>query len=307
MNSDVINTSTNTSTITSTQGALLRHAVEIESPLQVMGTINAYTAMMAEKSGAKAIYLSGAGVANASYGLPDLGMTSLDNVLTDVRRITAASALPLLVDVDTGWGSAFNISRTIKEMVKAGAAGIHIEDQVQTKRCGHRPGKEIVSQQEMVDRIKAAVDARTNDLVIMARTDALAVEGMDSAIERAVACVEAGADMIFPEAMTTLEQYRTFVDAIGVPVLANITEFGSTPLFTTEELNSVGVKLALYPLSAFRAMNAAALNVYQTLLNDGTQQSVLEQMQTREELYGFLDYHTYEQKLDALFDEGKEL
>lgn len=307
MNSDVTNTSTNTSTITSTQGALLRHAVEIESPLQVMGTINAYTAMMAEKSGAKAIYLSGAGVANASYGLPDLGMTSLDNVLTDVRRITAASALPLLVDVDTGWGSAFNISRTVKEMVMAGAAGIHIEDQVQTKRCGHRPGKEIVSQQEMVDRIKAAVDARTNDLVIMARTDALAVEGMDSAIERAVACVEAGADMIFPEAMTTLEQYRTFVDAIGVPVLANITEFGSTPLFTTEELNSVGVKLALYPLSAFRAMNAAALNVYQTLLNDGTQQSVLEQMQTREELYGFLDYHTYEQKLDALFDEGKEL
>lgn len=307
MNSDVTNTSTNTSTITSTQGALLRYAVEIESPLQVMGTINAYTAMMAEKSGAKAIYLSGAGVANASYGLPDLGMTSLDNVLTDVRRITAASALPLLVDVDTGWGSAFNISRTVKEMVKAGAAGIHIEDQVQTKRCGHRPGKEIVSQQEMVDRIKAAVDARTNDLVIMARTDALAVEGMDSAIERAVACVEAGADMIFPEAMTTLEQYRTFVDAIGVPVLANITEFGSTPLFTTEELNSVGVKLALYPLSAFRAMNAAALNVYQTLLNDGTQQSVLEQMQTREELYGFLDYHTYEQKLDALFDEGKEL
>ncbi len=293
--------------ISSTPGALFRHSVEIESPLQVMGTINAYTAMMAEKSGVKAIYLSGAGVANASYGLPDLGMTSLDNVLTDVRRITAASALPLLVDVDTGWGSAFNISRTVKEMIKAGAAGIHIEDQVQTKRCGHRPGKEIVSQQEMVDRIKAAVDARTNDLVIMARTDALAVDGMDAAIERAVTCVEAGADMIFPEAMTTLEQYRTFVDAVGVPVLANITEFGSTPLFTTEELNSVGVKLALYPLSAFRAMNAAALNVYQTLLNDGTQQSVLELMQTREELYGFLDYHAYEQKLDALFDEGKEL
>ncbi|MDX2505838.1 MAG: methylisocitrate lyase [Gammaproteobacteria bacterium] len=293
--------------ISSTPGALFRHSVEIESPLQVMGTINAYTAMMAEKSGVKAIYLSGAGVANASYGLPDLGMTSLDNVLTDVHRITAASALPLLVDVDTGWGSAFNISRTVKEMIKAGAAGIHIEDQVQTKRCGHRPGKEIVSQQEMVDRIKAAVDARTNDLVIMARTDALAVDGMDAAIERAVTCVEAGADMIFPEAMTTLEQYRTFVDAVGVPVLANITEFGSTPLFTTEELNSVGVKLALYPLSAFRAMNAAALNVYQTLLNDGTQQSVLELMQTREELYGFLDYHAYEQKLDALFDEGKEL
>lgn len=293
--------------INSTPGALFRHSVEIESPLQVMGTINAYTAMMAEKSGVKAIYLSGAGVANASYGLPDLGMTSLDNVLTDVRRITAASALPLLVDVDTGWGSAFNISRTVKEMIKAGAAGIHIEDQVQTKRCGHRPGKEIVSQQEMVDRIKAAVDARTNDLVIMARTDALAVDGMDAAIERAVTCVEAGADMIFPEAMTTLEQYRTFVYAVGVPVLANITEFGSTPLFTTEELSSVGVKLALYPLSAFRAMNAAALNVYQTLLNDGTQQSVLERMQTRDELYGFLDYHAYEQKLDALFDEGKEL
>lgn len=293
--------------ISSTPGALLRHSVAVESPLQVMGTINAYTAMMAEKSGVKAIYLSGAGVANASYGLPDLGMTSLDNVLTDVRRITAASAIPLLVDVDTGWGSAFNISRTVKEMAKAGAAGIHIEDQVQTKRCGHRPGKEIVSQQEMVDRIKAAVDARTNDLVIMARTDALAVDGMDAAIERAVTCVEAGADMIFPEAMTTLEQYRTFVDAVGVPVLANITEFGSTPLFTTEELNSVGVKLALYPLSAFRAMNAAALNVYQTLLNDGTQQSVLKLMQTREELYGFLDYHSYEQKLDALFEEGKEL
>ncbi|MCW8930756.1 MAG: methylisocitrate lyase [Gammaproteobacteria bacterium] len=290
-----------------TPGETLRNAVEASAPLQVMGTINAYTAMMAEKSGAKAIYLSGAGVANASYGLPDLGMTSLDNVLTDVRRITSASDLPLLVDIDTGWGSAFNISRTVKEMSRAGAAGVHIEDQVQTKRCGHRPGKEIVSQQEMVDRIKAAVDARENELVIMARTDALAVDGMDAAIERAVACVEAGADMIFPEAMNTLEQYRTFVEAVEVPVLANITEFGATPLFTTEELHSVGVKLALYPLSAFRAMNAAALNVYQTILNDGTQQPVLQQMQTREELYGFLDYHTYEQKLDALFEEGKEL
>jgi len=290
-----------------TPGAIFRNTVAAESPLQVMGTINAYTAMMAEKSGAKAIYLSGAGVANASYGLPDLGMTSLDNVLTDVRRITAASALPLLVDIDTGWGSAFNISRTVKEMGRAGAAGVHIEDQVQTKRCGHRPGKEIVSQQEMVDRIKAAVDARTDDLVIMARTDALAVDGMEAAIERAVACVSAGADMIFPEAMTTLDQYRTFVDAVEVPVLANITEFGATPLFTTEELHSAGVKLALYPLSAFRAMNAAALNVYQALLKDGTQQAVLEKMQTREELYGFLDYHTYEQKLDALFEEGKEL
>jgi len=262
---------------------------------------------MAEKSGAKAIYLSGAGVANASYGMPDLGMTSLDNVLTDVRRITSVTELPLLVDIDTGWGSAFNISRTVKEMTRAGAAGVHIEDQVQTKRCGHRPGKEIVSQQEMVDRIKAAVDARTNELVIMARTDALAVDGMDAAIERAIACVDAGADMIFPEAMTTLEQYRTFVEAVNVPVLANITEFGATPLFTTEELHSAGVKLALYPLSAFRAMNAAALNVYQTLLRDGTQQPALKQMQTREELYQFLDYHTYEQKLDALFEEGKEL
>ncbi|HHA18448.1 MAG TPA: methylisocitrate lyase, partial [Methylophaga sp.] len=239
-------------------------------------------------------------------GIPDLGMTSLDNVLTDVRRITSASTLPLLVDIDTGWGSAFNISRTIKEMSNAGAAGVHIEDQIQTKRCGHRPGKEIVSQSEMVDRIKAAVNARTDDLVIMARTDALAVAGMDAAIERAIACVEAGADMIFPEAMNTLEQYRCFVDAVGVPVLANITEFGATPLFTTDELNSVGVKLALYPLSAFRAMNAAALNVYQTLLNNGTQQPALKQMQTREELYEFLDYHHYEQKLDALFEKGKE-
>jgi len=288
-------------------GQRLRLAVATKQPLQVLGTINAYTAMMAERSGAKAIYLSGAGVANASYGLPDLGMTSLADVLIDVRRITAASTLPLLVDADTGWGSAFNISRTIKEMIAAGAAGVHIEDQVQAKRCGHRPGKEIVSQQEMVDRIKAAVDARTDDFVIMARTDALAVDGMDAAIERAVACVEAGADMIFPEAMTTLEQYRTFVDAVNVPILANITEFGATPLFTTEELASAGVKIALYPLSAFRAMNAAALNVYKSLLNDGTQQPQLEQMQTREELYEFLDYHTYEQKLDSLFADGKEL
>ncbi|MCU7834013.1 MAG: methylisocitrate lyase [gamma proteobacterium symbiont of Taylorina sp.] len=288
-----------------TPGAILRQAVAAENPLQVLGTINAYTAIMAEKSGAKAIYLSGAGVANASYGLPDLGMTSLDNVLTDVHRITAASALPLLVDVDTGWGSAFNIARTIKEMSRAGAAGIHLEDQVQAKRCGHRPGKEIISQQEMVDRIKAAVDARNDELVIMARTDALAVDGMDAAIDRAVACVEAGADMIFPEAMTTLEQYRTFVEAVGVPVLANITEFGTTPLFTTEELNSVGVKLALYPLSAFRAMNAAALSIYQNLLKEGTQQQVVGQMQSREELYEFLDYHAYEQKLDALFEAGK--
>lgn len=288
-------------------GQRLRHAVAEAQPLQVLGTINAYTAMMAQRSGAKAIYLSGAGVANASYGLPDLGMTSLCDVLTDVRRITAASDLPLLVDADTGWGSAFNISRTIREMIAAGAAGVHIEDQVQTKRCGHRPGKEIVSQQEMTDRIKAAVDARSNDFVIMARTDALAVEGMGAAIERALACVEAGADMIFPEAMTTLEQYREFVAAVQVPVLANITEFGSTPLFSTEQLDAAGVKLVLYPLSAFRAMNAAALNVYQTILKQGSQQAVLETMQTREALYEFLDYHSYEQKLDALFSQGKEL
>ncbi len=288
-------------------GQRLRQAVAEAHPLQVLGTINAYTAMMAEHSGAQAIYLSGAGVANASYGLPDLGMTSLADVLIDVRRITAASDLPLLVDADTGWGSAFNISRTVREMIAAGAAGMHIEDQVQTKRCGHRPGKEIVSQQEMVDRIKAAVDARTDDFVIMARTDALAVEGMEAAIERALACVDAGADMIFPEAMTTLDQYREFVDAVKVPVLANITEFGATPLFSAEELNTVGVKLVLYPLSAFRAMNAAALNVYQTILQQGSQQSSVDSMQTREELYKFLDYHSYEQKLDALFAQGKNL
>jgi len=240
---------------------------------------------MAKKSGAKAIYLSGAGVANASYGLPDLGMTSLDNVLTDVYRITGATDLPLLVDIDTGWGSSFNISHTVKEMIRAGAAGAHIEDQVKAKRCGHRPGKEIVSQQQMVDRISAAVDARTNDFVIMARTDALAVEGMDEAIERAIACV----------------------DAVKVPVLANITEFGETPLFTTKELSSVGVKLALYPLSAFRVMNAAALNMYQTLLQDGTQQSCIKSMQTRNELYEMLDYHSYEQKLDSLFAQKEQL
>ncbi len=289
-----------------TPGGRFRQAIAEEQPLQVVGAINAYTAMMAQRTGYKALYLSGAGVANASYGLPDLGMTSLDNVLTDVRRITAASDLPLLVDADTGWGSAFNISRTIKEMIRAGAAGIHIEDQVMAKRCGHRPGKAIVSQTEMVDRVKAAVDARTDDFVIMARTDALAVEGMDSAIERAIACVEAGADMIFPEAMVELEQYRQFSEAVGVPVLANITEFGATPLFTTEELGDSGVGLVLYPLSAFRAMNAAALNVYKTLRAEGTQQNVVDTMQTRMELYDFLDYHSYEQSLDALFADGKE-
>ncbi len=289
-----------------TPGQKFRQAVADNNPLQVLGTTNAYHAMMAEKSGAQAIYLSGGGVANASYGLPDLGMTSLTDVLADVRRITSAVDIPLLVDADTGWGSAFNISRTIKEMIASGAAGVHIEDQVMAKRCGHRPNKEIVSQQEMVDRIKAATDARTNDFVIIARTDALAVEGMESAIERALACVEAGADMIFPEAINTLEQYKVFVDAVNVPILANITEFGATPLFNTTELDSVGVKLVLYPLSGFRAANAAALQVFQAIINDGSQQGVVDIMQTRMDLYDFLDYHSYEEKLDSLFAEGKE-
>lgn len=287
-------------------GARFRQAIKDHSPMQVVGTVNAYCAMMAEQTGHHAIYLSGGGVANASYGLPDLGMTDLNDVLEDVRRITAASTLPLLVDIDTGFGGAFNIARTIQQMEKAGAAAVHIEDQVQQKRCGHRPNKAIVSQAEMVDRIKACVDARYDDnFVIMARTDALAVEGMDSAIERAVACVEAGADMIFPEAMLTLEQYREFVDAVKVPVLANITEFGATPLFSREELASAGVDLVLYPLSAFRAMNQAALNVYQHLLNDGHQRNVVDTMQTRMDLYDFLNYHDYEQKLDALFSKDK--
>jgi methylisocitrate lyase len=289
-----------------TPGAKLRQAVAEERPLQVVGAINAYHAMMAERTGYRAIYLSGGGVAAASYGLPDLGMTSLDNVLEDVHRITYASDVPLLVDADTGWGSAFNIARTVRQLIRGGAAGCHIEDQVAAKRCGHRPGKAIVSQAEMVDRIKAAVDARTDDFVIMARTDALAVEGMDAAIERAVACVEAGADMIFPEAMTELEQYRRFAAAVGVPVLANITEFGATPLFSTGELAEAGVALVLYPLSAFRAMNKAALDVYQAIRRDGTQAGVVETMQTRQELYDFLNYHGFEQKLDALFAAGKE-
>jgi methylisocitrate lyase len=260
--------------------------------------------MMAERVGYRAIYLSGGGVAAASYGLPDLGMTSLDNVLEDVHRITYATDLPLLVDIDTGWGSAFNIARTVKQMVRAGAAGAHIEDQVLAKRCGHRPGKAIVAKDEMADRIKAAVDARTEDFVIMARTDALAVEGMESAIERAIACVEAGADMIFPEAMLDLDQYRRFVAAVKVPVLANITEFGATPLFTADQLRDAGVGLVLYPLSAFRAMNKAALAVYEAIRRDGTQQGVVDLMQTRMELYDFLGYHAYEQKLDALFAKG---
>ncbi len=292
-------------TDTMSPGARLRGAVIDENPLQVVGAVNAYHAIMAEQVGYRALYLSGGGVAAASYGLPDLGLTSLDDVLADVRRITYVTELPLLVDADTGFGSsAFNIARTVKEMVRAGAAGVHIEDQVQAKRCGHRPGKAIVSKQEMCDRIKAAVDARGDDFVIMARTDALAVEGMESAIDRAVACVEAGADMVFPEAMVSLDQYREFVEAVRVPVLANITEFGATPLFTTEELDRVGVRLVLYPLSAFRAMNQAALSVYRTIREQGTQKNALERMQTRMELYDFLDYHAYEQKLDELFSKG---
>ncbi|MDX9768225.1 MAG: methylisocitrate lyase [Ectothiorhodospiraceae bacterium] len=283
-------------------GSRLRRAVAEEKPLQVVGAINAYHAMMAEQTGYRALYLSGGGVAAGSLGLPDLGISTLHDVLEDVRRITYVSQLPLLVDADTGFGSsAFNVARTVRELMRAGAAGCHIEDQVQAKRCGHRPGKAIVSKDEMVDRIRAAVDARSDDFVIMARTDALAVEGMDAAIERAVACVEAGADMIFPEAMATLEQYRRFSEAVSVPVLANITEFGSTPLFTTEELAGVGVGLVLYPLSAFRAMNQAALSVYQAIRRDGTQKNVVDLMQTRAELYDFLGYHAYEQKLDALF------
>lgn len=290
-----------------TPGARLRTAVEQERPLQVVGTINAYAAMLAERSGFRALYLSGAGVANASYGLPDLGITSLDNVLEDVRRITAATPLPLLVDGDTGWGGAFNIARTIKELIRAGAAGVHIEDQVQAKRCGHRPGKMIVSKGEMVDRIKAAVDARTDpDFVIMARTDAFAVEGMEAAIERACLCRDAGADMIFPEALTELEQYRTFAQAVKMPVLANITEFGKTPLFTIDELRAADVALALYPLSAFRAMSRAALNVYEAIRRDGTQRAVLDTMQTRAELYDVLNYYNYEKKLDELFEEDKD-
>ncbi|KXF81131.1 methylisocitrate lyase [Enterovibrio coralii] len=286
-------------------GKKFRQAVEAHKPLQVMGTINAYTAMMAEQVGHQAIYLSGGGVANASFGMPDLGMTSMNDVLEDARRITAASSLPLLVDIDTGFGGAFNIARTVKEMERAGVAAVHIEDQVAQKRCGHRPNKAIVSQSEMVDRVKAAVDAKQDsNFVIMARTDALAVEGMASAIERAIACVEAGADMIFPEAMNTLEQYKQFTDAVNVPVLANITEFGQTPLFSVPELGEVGVSLVLYPLSAFRAMNQAALNVYQQVKVDGHQRNVVATMQTREELYHYLGYHEYEQKLDKLFNEN---
>ncbi|MFP6798543.1 MAG: methylisocitrate lyase [Pseudomonas sp.] len=284
-------------------GQRFRDAVAEEHPLQVIGAINANHALLAKRAGFKAIYLSGGGVAAGSLGLPDLGITGLDDVLTDVRRITDVCDLPLLVDVDTGFGaSAFNVARTVKSMIKFGAAAIHIEDQVGAKRCGHRPNKEIVTQQEMVDRIKAAVDARTDDsFVIMARTDALAVEGLNSALDRAAACVEAGADMIFPEAITELAMYKTFADQVKAPVLANITEFGATPLYTTEELASVDVGLVLYPLSAFRAMNKAAENVYMAVRRDGTQKNVVDTMQTRMELYERINYHAFEQSLDALF------
>lgn len=283
-------------------GARFRAALEAERPLQVVGTVNAYSALLAERAGFRALYLSGAGVANASFGLPDLGMTSLNDVCEDIRRITGATELPLLVDADTGWGAAFNIARTVKEMIRAGAAALHLEDQVSAKRCGHRPGKALVPAEEMCDRIRAAVDGRTDPAFgIMARTDAHAVEGQPQAIERAQAYVEAGADMIFAEALTTLDEYRQFTSAVSVPVLANITEFGKTPLFTTSELGETGVRLVLYPLSAFRAMSKAALGVYEELRREGTQRASLDAMQTRAELYDVLGYHDYEQKLDALF------
>jgi len=283
-------------------GARFRAALKAEKPLQIIGAINAYHAMLATQSGFQAIYLSGGGVAAGSLGLPDLGISSLEDVLIDVRRITDAVDTPLLVDIDTGWGGAFNIARSVKSVIKAGAGALHIEDQVSAKRCGHRPNKAIVSLDEMVDRVKAAVDARTDsEFVIMARTDALAVEGLQSAIDRACACVEAGADMIFPEAITELGMYKQFVDAVKVPVLANITEFGSTPLFAVDELASADVSMVLYPLSAFRAMNQAAVKVYQTMRKEGTQKNVLNLMQTRAELYEYLGYHAFEQKLDELF------
>ena len=288
-------------------GTRLREAVAAERPLQMVGAITAYAARMAEATGFRALYLSGGGVAANSLGIPDLGISTMDDVLIDIRRITDATTLPLLVDADTGWGGAFNIARTVRSFTKAGAAGLHIEDQVAAKRCGHRPGKEIVSQDEMVDRIKAAVDARTDDsFVIMARTDSLAVEGIDRAIERARACVEAGADMVFPEAMTELSMYRRFKEAVKVPILANITEFGHTPLYTRDELGSVGVDIVLYCCSAYRAMNAAALKTYEAIRRDGTQKDVIPLMQTRADLYKYLGYHAYEQKLDSLFAASKD-
>lgn len=287
-------------------GGRFRAALAAERPLQVVGTINAFAARMAERVGFRALYLSGGGVAVNSLGLPDLGISTLDDVLTDVRRITDVTALPLLVDADTGWGGAFNIARTVRSMIKAGAAGIHLEDQVSEKRCGHRPGKETVPAAEMCDRIVAAVDARTDDqFVIMARTDAIASEGLEAGIARARAYVGAGADMIFAEAVTDLDSYRRFKEAVGVPILANITEFGVTPIFTKDELANVGVDIVLYCCSAYRAMNAAALNVYQTIRRTGTQRDVIPTMQTRAEMYDFLDYYAYEQKLDALFKEDQ--
>jgi len=285
----------------SSPGSRLRDAVARERPLQVVGAVNAYAARLAEASGFQALYVSGGGVAASSCGIPDLGITTLEDVLTDVRRITEVTTLPVLVDIDTGWGGAFNIARAVRSLGRASAAGVHLEDQVQQKRCGHRPGKAIVPAEEMVDRVKAAVDARPYaDFVIMARTDALAVEGLDAALDRARRCIAAGADMIFPEAVATLDQYRAFA-ALGVPVLANLTEFGTTPLFTLEELRGAGVGLALYPLSAFRAMSAAALRVYEAIRRDGTQRAVVSSMQTREELYHHLGYHALEQRLDRLF------
>jgi methylisocitrate lyase len=289
-----------------TPGAKLRAAVAAETPLQIPGAINAYHALLAERTGYRALYLSGGGVAAGSLGIPDLGISTIDDVLTDVRRITDVCSLPLLVDADTGFGGAFNLARSIKALIKAGAAGCHIEDQVQAKRCGHRPNKQIVPVAEMVDRIKCAVDARTDpNFVIMARTDALASEGLNAALDRAAACMHAGADMIFPEAVATLTQYVAFAERTKLPILANITEFGATPLFTLDELRKARVAIALYPLSAFRAANAAALNVYQHLRRDGTQQNVLDTMQTRADLYDYLGYHAYEKKLDALFEKDK--
>ena len=290
--------------MTESAGARFWQALENEKPLQIAGTINAYAALLAERAGFNAIYLSGAGVANASFGLPDLAMTTLGDVCEDIRRISYATETPLLVDADTGWGSAFMIGRTVREMIRAGAAACHLEDQVAVKRCGHRPGKALVDTPEMVDRIKAAVDGRTDDrFAVMARTDAHAVEGQQAALDRAASYVEAGADMIFAEALTTLDEYRQFTGVIKVPVLANLTEFGKTPLFTTDELGGVGISMALYPLSAYRAMAAAAENVYRTLRADGTQAAVVDTMQTRMELYDVLGYQEYEDKLDSLFAE----
>jgi methylisocitrate lyase len=287
-------------------GAAFRQAVKDESPLQVMGAITAYAGLMAKRTGYKALYLSGGGVAANSLGMPDLGISTMEDVLIDARRIVDATGMPLLVDIDTGWGGAFNIARTIKNFTRAGVAAVHMEDQVGQKRCGHRPGKEVVSLQEMVDRVKAAVDAKTDSsFVLMARTDAAAVEGLDSAIERAVAYVEAGADMIFPEAMSSLDDYRKFKAAVKVPILANLTEFGSTPFYTTDELRGAGVDIALYCCGAYRAMNKAALNFYETVRREGTQKNIIDTLQTRAELYDFLDYHSYEDKLDALFSSSK--